>query len=59
MKIQIIKCKTCGTVIAGCKDEYDDSYWYKQCYKYSKVEYDGNLFKGEINKCCGKKIIIR
>lgn len=64
MKMQIIKCKTCGIVFSACVDEHADSHWYRECAKYlangnsivETIESDGNVFNGELGKCCGKKV---
>jgi DNA-directed RNA polymerase subunit N (RpoN/RPB10) len=65
MKVQIIKCKTCGMVFSAHIDKYVDEYWYKQCAKYIKtgnaiietIESVGTVFSdAPLNKCCGKKV---
>lgn len=65
MRAQIIKCKTCGQVIAACSEKYLDSDWFKSCISYSKtdnvvietIETDGNIFGDKpLNNCCGKKV---
>jgi hypothetical protein len=66
MKIQVIKCKTCGEVFAAAKEPCSAS-WYKSVAKYlgngsstvETIESDGrNIFPDspEVNKCCGKKV---
>lgn len=62
--MQIIKCNTCGIIFSACVNEFANSEWYKSCAKYLKtgnctvetIESDGNVFNGDLNKCCGKKL---
>lgn len=65
MKLQIIKCKTCGEVFAACKDGRQSAKWYTDCAKYMNtgnaiievIETNESPFSGnELNKCCGKKV---
>lgn len=65
MKVQIVKCKTCGEVIAACKEGRQSADWYKDLSKLMKtenviietIEPTGNIFGDmPLNKCCGKKV---
>lgn len=66
IKGQIIKCKTCDTMIAGCLESAMGETWNVDSAKYVET---GNViiedvdditlieYRAELNKCCEKRWI--
>ena len=64
MNVEVVKCKTCGTIIAACIEfSMNNPEWLKSKLKYARTENvifeivtEAVDFSDELKKCCGKKI---